>query len=82
MAQSAKTENEELRKLQLLKTQNDRTINALQDDVKRTRQQLDGLRRESLKMKNENNEFQVIYFLRQITIFIFLAPVTDYFTKN
>ena len=61
MAQSAKTENEEVKKLQQLKTQNERTITALQDDIKRTKQQLDGLRRESLRLRNENNDFQVFH---------------------
>lgn len=61
MAQSAKTENEEVKKLQQMKTQNERTITALQDDIKRTKQQLDGLRRESLRLRNENNDFQVFH---------------------
>lgn len=61
MAQSAKTENEEVKKLQQLKTQNERTITALQDDIKRTKQQLDLLRRESLRLRNENNDFQVFF---------------------
>ena len=61
MAQSAKTENEEVKKLQQLKTQNERTITALQDDIKRTKQQLDSLRRESLRLRNENNDFQVFH---------------------
>ena len=62
MAQSAKTENEEVKKLQQLKTQNERTITALQDDIKRTKQQLDLLRRESLRLRNENNDFQVFFY--------------------
>ena len=59
MAQCAKTDNEEIKKLQLLKTQNEKTISAMQDDAKRTKQQLDFLKRESLKLKNENVESQV-----------------------
>ena len=67
MAQSAKTENEEVKKLQQLKTQNERTITALQDDIKRTKQQLDLLRRESLRLRNENNDFQVFFFTQFAT---------------
>ena len=70
MAQSAKTENEEVKKLQQLKTQNERTITALQDDIKRTKQQLDLLRRESLRLRNENNDFQVFFFTQFATFII------------
>lgn len=58
MAQTTKAEGDEVKKLQLLKTQNEKTISALQDEIKRTRQQLDFLKRETLKIKNENSEFQ------------------------
>ena len=71
MAQSAKTESDEIKKLLQLKTQNERTITALQDDIKRTKQQLDGLRRESLKLRNENNDIQVSFekFLQKYLLF-------------
>jgi len=59
MAQTAKAEGEEIKKLQLSKSQNEKTIGALQDDIKRTKQQLDFLKRESLKLRNENNDHQV-----------------------
>lgn len=59
VAQAAKTENEEVKKLQAIKTQNEKLIVALQGDAKRTKQQLEVLRRESLKWKNENSENQV-----------------------
>ena len=59
MAQSAKAENEEVKKLQTSKMQNEKTILALQEDVKRTKQQLDLVKRESLKLKSEKTENQV-----------------------
>ena len=59
MAQTAKAEGEEVKKLQQSKIQNEKTIGALQDDIKRTKQQLDFLKRESLKLRNENNDNQV-----------------------
>ena len=59
VAQSAKAENEEVKKLQSSKMQNEKTILALQEDVKRTKQQLDLVKRESLKLKTEKTENQV-----------------------
>ena len=59
MAQSAKAEHEEVNKLQTSKMQNEKTILALQEDVKRTKQQLDLVKRESLKLKTEKTENQV-----------------------
>lgn len=63
MAQNTKSEAEELKKLQVVKNQNDKTIIALQDDMKRTKQQLDVLKRESLKLRSEKTESQVFYML-------------------
>ncbi|XP_057291201.1 nucleoprotein TPR-like isoform X3 [Hydractinia symbiolongicarpus] len=58
MAQNTKSEAEELKKLQIVKNQNEKTIIALQDDMKRTKQQLDVLKRESLKLRSEKTESQ------------------------
>jgi len=58
MAQSAKSDNEDIKKLQNLKMQNEKTISAMQDDVKRTKQQFEFLKRESLKLKAEKTESQ------------------------
>ena len=56
MAQSAKSDNEDIKKLTALKVQNEKAIQALRDEIQRTKSQLDSLRRESLKLKNENND--------------------------
>ena len=63
MAQAAKADNEEIRKLQNVKGQHEKTIVALQEDVKRTKAQLDVLKRESLRLKTEKTENQVYLFL-------------------
>ena len=59
MAQSSKGESEEVKKLQANKVHSEKAIAALQEDIRRTKQQLDSLKRESLKLKTENTELQV-----------------------
>ena len=71
MAQCSKGENEEVKKLQANKVHSEKAISGLQDDVRRTKQQLDSLKRESLKLKTENNELQVsLSLFLQTFIFI------------
>lgn len=66
MAQSAKTENEEVKKLQAAKVQSEKLTAALQEDVKRTKQQMEVLKRESLKLKSENSENLVRLFIESL----------------
>ena len=54
MMQSTKSDNEELKKLQMLKTQNEKVTAALQEDLKKIKQQFDTFKRETLKSKNES----------------------------
>ncbi|XP_066929269.1 nucleoprotein TPR-like isoform X2 [Clytia hemisphaerica] len=56
MAQTAKADAEEAKKLQQQKMQSDRANTALQDEIKRTKQQLEVLRSQSLKLRNDNND--------------------------
>merc|ERR1712142_1406078 len=40
------------------KMQKDKVINAMKEDILRTKQQLDKIKKENLKLKKENNEMQ------------------------
>ena len=73
MAQTAKADAEEAKKLQQQKMQSDRANTVLQEEIKRTKQQLEILRNQSLKLRNDNNDQMVSEFETLIYFFSLIS---------